>query len=79
MNKLLILAGTGWLLLNEADADLSLETETARLLQPGHVELSLAGEYQHSREGGELAVPLAFEAGLLPASSCSSKKPPTDR
>ena len=47
-------------------ADLSLETETARLLPPGHFELSMAGEYQGSRDGGEFALPLALEVGVLP-------------
>ena len=47
-------------------ADLSFETETARVLAPGHFELSLAGEYQHSRDGGEFALPLALEVGVLP-------------
>ena len=49
-----------------AHADLSLETETARVLAPGKFELSLAGEYQHSRDGAEFALPLAIEVGLLP-------------
>lgn len=47
-------------------ADLSLETETARMLAVGQMEYSAAGEYQHSKEGGEFAPPLAFEIGLHP-------------
>lgn len=67
MKKLLILlAGTGWLLANGARADLSLEIESARLLAPGHVEMSMAGEYQHSRDGGEFALLLVLEVGVLP-------------
>lgn len=46
-------------------ADLSLETETARLLAPGHWSFSLAGEYQFSRDGGEFALPLAIEVGIF--------------
>ncbi len=49
-----------------AHADLSFETETARVLAPGKFEISMAAEYQHSRDGGEFALPLAFEIGVLP-------------
>ena len=63
---LIALLGAGALLLADARADLSLETETARLLAPGKFEISTAGEYQHSRDGGEFALPLAFEVGVLP-------------
>ena len=63
---LIALLGAGSLLPAAARADLSLETETARLLAPGKFEISMAGEYQHSRDGGEFALPLAFEIGVLP-------------
>ena len=46
--------------------DLSLETETARLLKPGHFEFSAAGEYQHSPQGEEYDIPLAIEWGVMP-------------
>ena len=46
-------------------ADLSLETETARLLAPGKFEFSTALEIQHSRTGQEFAVPMALEIGLF--------------
>lgn len=41
-----------------------LETETARPLRRGQVEAGAAYEFQHSREGDEVAIPLAFELGL---------------
>ena len=41
-----------------------LETETARPLHRGEVEVGLGYEFQHSREGDEIAIPLAFELGL---------------
>jgi hypothetical protein len=41
-----------------------LETETARPLQRGQVEVGAGYEFQHSREGDEMAIPLAFEFGL---------------
>ena len=63
---LLALLGAGALLPAAARADLSLETETARVLAPGKFEISMAGEYQHSRDGGEFALPLALEIGVLP-------------
>ncbi len=44
-------------------ADLSLETETARLPAAGHGEFSLALEYQTSSGGTEFAVPVAIEYG----------------
>lgn len=50
---------------NYSRADLSLETETARILPPGHFELSGAFEFQTSRDGEEYAVPLALEFGLI--------------
>jgi len=49
-----------------ARADLSFETETARMPEVGRTEISVAGEYQHSREGGEFALPFAYEIGLHP-------------
>ena len=47
-------------------ADLSFETETARMLVPGKWELSTAGEFQHSAEGSEFSLPFAAEVGLTP-------------
>ena len=41
-----------------------LETETARPLRAGQLELGAGYELQHSREGNETAVPFAFELGL---------------
>ena len=41
-----------------------LETETARPLKAGAVELHAAFEYQTSKEGKEYAVPIAFEYGI---------------
>ena len=49
-----------------ARADLSIETETARMLKPSLWELSMAGEYQHSSEGSEFSLPFAAEVGLTP-------------
>ena len=46
-------------------ADLSLETETARPILPGHYELSFAGEYQKSSQGEEYDVPMALEFGVF--------------
>ena len=63
---LALLAGGSLLRPTAAHADLSFETETARVLAPGKFELSMAGEYQHSRDGGEFALPLALEMGVLP-------------
>ena len=55
------------LLASRAHADLSLETESARVLAPGKVELSAAAEYQTSNNNGdEFALPLAIEIGVLP-------------
>ncbi len=59
---LIVLSGLG----SPALADLSLETETARLVPPGVYELSAAAEYQYARDDQEVAVPLALEFGLLP-------------
>ena len=63
---LVALIGSGVLLPAAARADLSFETETARILAPGKFEISMAGEYQHSRDGGEFALPIAIEVGVLP-------------
>jgi hypothetical protein len=41
-----------------------LETETARPLRRGQVEVGAGYELQHSREGDEVAIPFAFELGL---------------
>ncbi len=41
-----------------------LETETARQLHSGQIELGAGYEFQHSREGNEIAIPLAIEFGL---------------
>jgi hypothetical protein len=41
-----------------------LETETARPLEKGVLEIGAGYEFQHSREGDEVAIPLAFELGL---------------
>lgn len=41
-----------------------LETESARPLRAGQLEIAAGYELQHSREGNETAVPVAFEMGL---------------
>ena len=41
-----------------------LETETARPLRAGQLEIGAGYELQHSREGNETAIPFAFELGL---------------
>jgi hypothetical protein len=41
-----------------------LETESARPLRAGQLEIAAGYEFQHSREGNETAVPFAFEMGL---------------
>jgi hypothetical protein len=41
-----------------------LETETARPLRAGQLEIGAGYELQHSREGNETALPFAFELGL---------------
>lgn len=61
---LLVLALIAWRAVPAA-ADLSLETETARLLPPGHFEFSTAFEYQKSSNGEEYDTPLALEFGLI--------------
>jgi hypothetical protein len=56
----LILAGS------TAHGDLAMETETARVLSPGHVEVGSAFEFQTSPAGQEYALPMAIEFGVLP-------------
>ena len=57
----------GLLFSQRASADLSLETESARILAPGKVEISAAAEFQTSNSNGdEFALPLAIEIGVLP-------------
>ena len=41
-----------------------LETETARPLRAGQLEVGAGYEFQHAREGDETAVPFAFELGI---------------
>jgi hypothetical protein len=41
-----------------------LETETARPLRRGELEIGAGYELQHSREGDEVAIPFGFELGL---------------
>jgi hypothetical protein len=45
-------------------ADLAMETETARILEPGRVEVSTAFEFQTDPGGKEYALPMAIEAGI---------------
>ena len=45
--------------------DLAMETETARLLEPGHFELGGAFEFQTSPNGEEYALPMAVEFGVF--------------
>ena len=40
------------------------ETETARQLRTGQLEVGAGYEFQHSKEGNEAAIPFAFELGL---------------
>jgi len=56
---LLILAGSS------AHADLAMETETARVLEPGHFEIGSAFEFQTSSNGEEFALPMAIEFGVF--------------
>lgn len=41
-----------------------LETETARPLRAGQFEVAAGYEFQHSRDGNETAIPIAFELGI---------------
>jgi hypothetical protein len=45
-------------------ADLAMETETARILEPGHFEISTAFEFQTAPDGREYALPMAIEVGV---------------
>ena len=47
-----------------AHADQALETETARLQEPGHWEAGAAVEFQRSADGRELAFPAFVEVGV---------------
>jgi outer membrane putative beta-barrel porin/alpha-amylase len=57
---LLIVAGSN------AYGDLAMETETARVLEPGHIEVGTAFEFQTSPAGEEYALPMAIEFGVFP-------------
>jgi len=46
-------------------ADLAMETETARLLEPGQFQIGTAFEFQTSRDGREYAMPMALEVGVF--------------
>ena len=46
-------------------ADLAMETETARVLEPGHFEIGSAFEFQTSSNGEEFALPMAIEFGVF--------------
>jgi len=60
-----VAAGLAWLIvLSTALQAQILETETARPLRGGQIEIGAGYELQHSREGDESAIPLAFEFGL---------------
>ncbi len=45
--------------------DLAIETETARVLEPGHFEIGTAFEFQTSGSGKEYALPMAIEFGVF--------------
>jgi hypothetical protein len=45
--------------------DLAMETETARVLAPGHFEIGTAFEFQTSSNGEEFALPMAIEFGVF--------------
>jgi hypothetical protein len=60
-SRLLILAA---LALNVPARAQILETETARQLPRGQIELGAGYEFQHSKEGNEIAIPIAFELGV---------------
>jgi hypothetical protein len=57
---LLIVAGSN------AQGDLAMETETARVLEPGRIEVGTAFEFQTSPAGEEYALPMALEFGVFP-------------
>jgi len=50
---------------HSAFGDLAIETETARVLEPGHFEFGAAGEFQTSPNGLEYALPMAVEFGVF--------------
>lgn len=59
----------GFLILSEVSMNVSagaqiLETETARQLRRGQLEIGAGYEFQHSKEGNEMAIPIAIELGL---------------
>ena len=60
-SPLLILAA---LVMNVPARAQILETETARQLPRGQIELGAGYEFQHSKEGNEIATPIAFELGV---------------
>ena len=72
---LAVLTGGTLLVPIAARADLSFETETARVLAPGKFEISMAAEYQHSRDGGEFALPFAFDGTVAFPTSPASPGP----
>ena len=49
---------------SSARAGQPLETESTRLLGPGHLEMEAGFEHQRSGDGSESAVPLAIEYGV---------------
>lgn len=51
---------------SNALGDLAMETETARVLKPGRIEVGTAFEFQTSPAGEEYALPMAIEFGVLP-------------
>lgn len=64
LNTARALATLGALLLPVSLTAQILETESARPLRAGQLEIAAGYELQHSREGDETAVPFAFEMGL---------------
>lgn len=48
-----------------AQASVPMETETARTIRKNGFEGNAAFEYQQSGDGSEIAIPLAFEYGIL--------------
>lgn len=50
---------------SSARGDLAMETETARILEPGHFEIGTAFEFQTSSNGEEFALPMAIEFGVF--------------
>jgi hypothetical protein len=62
--RLLAILALG-LAVQTAFGDLAIETDTARVLEPGHFEFGAAGEFQTSPNGSEYALPLAVEFGVF--------------